>query len=91
MGKYLDELRALLSVIARSGFTISSKKATRARPGDKFLGNVIGSGSRRADPDKLEAILALRFSKTKRQVRQVLGLLGHFQDYIANFARIANH
>jgi hypothetical protein len=37
----------------------------------------------------VEAKLALRVPETKRQVRQVLGFFGHFQDCTADFARIA--
>jgi hypothetical protein len=73
-------------VIQRSGFTLSLRKARWARSEVKFLGHVIGCGNRRANSDKVEAIMSLRVPETKRQVRQVLGFFEHFQDYIAEFA-----
>jgi hypothetical protein len=87
--KHLADLREFFSVILRSGFTLSLKKSKWARSRIKFLGNIIGSGERRPDPDKVEAVKALRVPENKKQVRQILGLFGHFQDYIADYAKIA--
>jgi len=53
-----------------------------------LVGQVIRSGQRRADTDKVEAIRALRVPESKRQVRQVMGLFSHFREYINSFAEI---
>jgi len=44
---------------------------------------VIGSGKRRADPDKIEH---MKRPETKTQVRQVLGFFSWFREYIPDFA-----
>ena len=53
------------------------------------MGHLIGSGKRRADPDKVEAVKNMKVPKTKKQVRQVLGFFSYFRDYIPNFSAIA--
>jgi hypothetical protein len=75
-----------LEVIQTSGFTLNLSKCSFGQSEIKFVGHVIGSGKRRADPDKVESIKALRVPETKKQVRQILGLFGHFRDYIENYA-----
>jgi hypothetical protein len=87
--RHLMDLRKFLAVMAQSGFTLSLKKAKWAHPQVKFLGNIIGSGERKADPERVEAIKSLRVPETKKQLRQVLGLFGHFHDYIQDFAKVA--
>jgi hypothetical protein len=86
---HVSHLRQFLEVIRQSGFTLSLKKCNWAQPSVKFLGSIIGSGQRRADPDKVETVKNLRIPETKKQVRQILGFLGHFQEYIPEFAKLA--
>ena len=83
---HLSDLRRFLEVIQTSGFTLNLSKCSFGQSEIKFVGHVIGSGKRRADPDKVESIKALRVPETKKQVRQILGLFGHFRDYIENYA-----
>lgn len=87
---HLDDIRAFLTVVRRSGFTFSLAKARWARPQVTFLGHVIGSGERRPDPDKVAAVKDLRVPETKKQVRQVLGFFGHFAEYLEGYARLAH-
>ena len=42
----------------------------------KFVGHIIGSGKRRADPNKISSIHLLKEPETKKQLRQVLGFFG---------------
>jgi len=84
--KHLSDLRRFLDAIRASGFTLNLSKCTFGQGEIKFVGHVIGSGKRRADPDKVDSIKALRVPETKKQVRQILGLFGHFRDYIENYA-----
>jgi len=55
----------------------------------KFVGHIIGSGQRRADPDKISAMQDMTTPIDKKQVRQVLGFFSFFRDYIFNFAHVA--
>jgi len=87
--EHLQQLEQYFMVIRQSGLTLNLSKAQLAQSHIKFVGHVIGSGQRRADPDKVEAIRALRVPESKRQVRQVMGLFSHFREYINSFAEIA--
>ena len=58
--KRLSHLREFLEVIHQSGFTLGLKKCNWAQLSVKFLGSIIGSGQRRADPDKVGTIKNLR-------------------------------
>jgi hypothetical protein len=49
-------------------------------------GHLIGSETRRADPDKVASIQYLKVTETKTQVRQILGFFSWFRHYIPNFA-----
>ena len=46
----------------------------------------MGSGQRRADPDKVVAVKDMKVPETKTQVRQILGFFSWFRDYIPDFA-----
>jgi hypothetical protein len=87
--KHLDDLRTFLQTVLSSGITLNFKKSQFARSEIKFVGHIVGSGRRRADSDKVATIRDLRVPETKRQVRQILGLFGHFREYIRDFAKYA--
>ena len=61
-----------------------------ALPQIKFCGQIVGSGTRCIDPEKIAAALeAVTVPQTKKQVRQVMGLFNYFRDNIPNFANMA--
>ena len=64
-------------------------KCKFARSQCKFIGHVIGSGSRSPALDKVEAIRLLPEPTTKKLVRGFLGMVGFFRAYIPNFSYIA--
>jgi len=69
--------------------TLNLKKCSFAQHEVKFVGHIIGSGQRRADPDKLSTVNEMKPPENKKQVRQILGFFSFFRDYIPNFAAIA--
>ncbi len=87
--EHLDHLERYLKTIESSGLTLNLAKCKFGLPEVRFVGHVIGSGRRRADPAKVEAIQSLKPPETKRQVRQILGMFSYFQEYIPRYADIA--
>jgi len=69
--------------------TLKLKKCSFGLPEVKFCGQIVGSGTRRPDPEKVSAIYSLRVPETKRNVRQILGFFSYFRENIPNFAEIA--
>ena len=55
----------------------------------KFCGQVIGSGKRFADTEKVNVIKEMNAPKTKTEFRQILGFFSYFREYNDNFAVIA--
>ena len=86
---HMKHLEKFLQEIETSGFTLNLKKCTFALPKVKFVGHIIGSCQRRADPSKIKTMLDMTIPTDKRQVRQVLGFFSYFRDYIPNFSHIA--
>ena len=87
--QHLEHLAQFLQTIRKSGFTLKLKKCKFAQPEVKFCGQLVGSGTRRADPDKVSAIKDLKVPESKRQVRQILGFFSYFRENIPDFAAIA--
>jgi len=44
----------------------------------KFVGHIIGSGERRPDPDKENAVKDIKIPKNKKQFRKIIGLISYF-------------
>jgi len=87
--QHLCDLDRYLSEIRKSGMTLKLRKCRFALPEIKFCGQLLGSGQRRADPEKVAAIDAIKIPKTKKEVRQVMGFFNYFRDSIPHFAEIA--
>jgi hypothetical protein len=73
-------------VIKESDVTLSLKKCRFGKSRAKFCGQIVGSGTRQADPDKVAAVQNLLSPKTKTELRRILGSFNYFRDYIPNYA-----
>ena len=72
-----------------AGITLNLKKCQLAKHEVKFVGHIIGSETRRADPDMIQAVLALKVPNTKNQVKQIIGFFTHYREYMRNSTSIA--
>ena len=88
-GQHLLHIENYLSVIKEAGLTLGLAKCSFVKSEIKFVGQVIGSGKRRADSGKVDSIQALKEPETKKQLRQILGFFGFFRDYLPNYAQLA--
>jgi len=55
------------------------------------VGQIIGSGSRRADPYKTAIVENMPIPVNKKQVRQILGFFSYFREFMPDFAQQAYH
>ena len=87
--QHLADLDIFLSLMRKAGITLKLKKCRFALPEVRFCGQIVGSGIRRVDPEKVAAVDTIRVPETKKQVRQVLGFFNFFRDSIPHFAAVA--
>jgi RNase H-like domain found in reverse transcriptase/Reverse transcriptase (RNA-dependent DNA polymerase) len=83
---HLQHMERSLETIRTCGVTLKLCKCRFAKPEVKFVGQIIGSGRRRADPDKIAVVQRMRSPETKKQLRQALGFFSYFREYIDNYA-----
>ena len=69
--------------------TLNLKKCDFAKHEVRFVGQLIGSGQRRVDPDRLTAIKNMKVPQSKKQVRQIMGFFSYFREYIPNVSALA--
>ena len=86
---HLDHVEQFLQQIRKSGFTLNLKKCNFALSEVLFVGQIIGSGFRRADPDKMASVENMATPVNKKQVRQVLGFFSYFREFIPGFSQHA--
>ena len=82
-------LRKYLDAIRESGLTLNLGKCHWAQKEIVYVGHLVGGGKHRPDPAKLLPILELKPPETKKQLRQVLGVLGFYRSYISGFADLS--
>ena len=87
--EHLHHLDRFLRTIRDAGVTLSLKKCKWAQPQVKFCGEIIGSGKRYADPEKVKAIHDMKVPQTKTELRRILGFFSYFREHIRDFAAIA--
>jgi len=54
LSQYLKDLESFLQAISHAGTTLNSKKCEFPKGEVRFAGQLIGSGQRRVDPDRLK-------------------------------------
>jgi hypothetical protein len=87
--QHISHLREVLIRLRNAGLTVNVNKCEIAMPELRVLGHTIKDGTIGVDDGKVEAIRRLAIPTTKREVKQVLGLLGYYMKLIPNFAGIA--
>jgi Reverse transcriptase (RNA-dependent DNA polymerase) len=86
--EHLMHIDRTLQRVRESDITLTIKKSEFAKSEVKFCGQIIGSGRRRMDPDKIKAVMQIKWSDSKKEVRQILGLFGWFRQYLPNYAEV---
>jgi len=77
--KHLEDLGRFLTVIRNSGMTLKVRKCKFALPQVKFCGQIIGSGMRQPDPEKVAAVHAIKVPTTQREVGKLWDSLITFE------------
>ena len=83
---HLMHLEKFLNTMKTEGITLKLKKCRFAQHNVKFCGEIIGSGVRRPDPEKVSAIHDMAEPVTKKQLRGILGFFSYFRKHVDAFA-----
>ncbi|RMB92602.1 hypothetical protein DUI87_30911 [Hirundo rustica rustica] len=89
-GEREDDVRKesikLLNFLGLKGLKVSKAKLQFVEEEVKYLGHYLSKGEKRIDPERVKGILALPPPKNKRQIRQLLGLVGYCRQWIKNYS-----
>jgi len=87
--QHVFHVRQYLEVIRDAGLTLNLDKCEFGKPEVKLVGHIVGSGNRRADPQRTECMSNMTRPRTKRELRKFLGAMGYYREYIPQFANLA--
>ncbi len=88
--RYMEHLRAVLRSLRVAGLTANPRKCAIGRVEVRYLGFHLGHGQVRPQIDKTAAVAACPSPKTKKEVRQSLGLAGYYRRFIPNFSDLTS-
>lgn len=77
------------SIIKKSGLTLKIEKCRFAQPKVPFLGHIVGSGMITPDPVKTAYVQNIQPSKSKKEVKRILGFFSYFQSFLPQCAHLS--
>ena len=83
-----DKMFRLLGRFKTAKLTLKPEKCFFLRKEVTYLGHLISEKGVKPDPKKVEAVSQFPRPTTKKNVRQVLGLIGYYRKFIDRFAEI---
>ena len=86
---HLGHTREFLLIMRKTGMTLNLAKCEFGKAEVKFVGRLVGSGTHRADPQRLEGLAQMNPPRTKKELKKLLGAFGYYREYIPQFADIA--
>ncbi|XP_061920399.1 uncharacterized protein LOC133661276 [Entelurus aequoreus] len=88
--EHVQRVGAVLESLRRAGLTANPAKCAVGRREVQYLGYHLGEGQVRPQIDKTAAVAACPTPKTKKEVRQFLGLVGYYRRFIPRFADLTS-
>ncbi|XP_060126068.1 uncharacterized protein LOC132591460 [Zootoca vivipara] len=82
------DTKYLLMELAHKGHKVSPKKLQFCKQEVKYLGHILGVGTRSLATDRIEAVTKIPLPQTKRQLRGFLGMAGFCRSWIAGYAEL---
>ncbi|XP_056585423.1 uncharacterized protein LOC130406867 [Triplophysa dalaica] len=88
--RHMQHLRAVLASLRGAGLTANPKKCAVGRVEVRYLGFHLGHGEVRPQINKTAAIATAPRPKTKKEVRQFLGLAGYYRRFVPNYSDLTS-
>ncbi|XP_057183820.1 uncharacterized protein LOC130550384, partial [Triplophysa rosa] len=86
----MEHLKAVLRLLREAGLTANPKTCAIGRVEVKYLGFHLGHRRVRPQINKTAAIAACPRPKTKKEVRQFLGLAGYYRRFAPKYSELTN-
>ena len=86
-----EHLRFALQRLQQYGIKTKAKKCQLFKKEVHYLGRIVAADGYRLDPKNIQSVTELvkQKPKTLGEVRRLLGMVGYFRKYIANFSKKA--
>ncbi len=88
--RHMVHLREVLRALRGAGLTANPNKCAIGRVEVRYLGFHLGHGQVHPQIDKTAAIAACPRPKTKKEVRQFLGLAGYYRRFIPDYSELTS-
>ncbi|XP_068216703.1 uncharacterized protein [Palaemon carinicauda] len=85
---HVDRIRALFRAIADAGLVVNLSKCEFGKAEVIYLGHHVGQGKVLPKEKNIEAVLAFPTPKTRKNVRQFVGLAGYYRRFVPSFSEI---
>lgn len=86
---HLIRLRQVADRLKMANLTINVDKSHFCMAQISYLGYIVGNGTLRTDPSKVEAIMEFPVPLTVKQIRRFLGMTGWYRRFVANYADVS--
>ena len=87
--EHARKLKILLARLQNSGLTLQPGKCHFLQREIIYLGHILTSRGVKPDPGKIKAVKQFPVPKTKKNIKQFLGLVGYYRRFIQDMAKIA--
>lgn len=87
---HAEHLTEVLAILQTHNFFIKMSKCSFCCSTVDYLGHIITYGRLKADPTKIEAMVAWPTPKTVKQLWGFLGLTGYYRHFISGYAVLAS-
>ena len=86
---HMIHLEKVLKAFLESGMTLKLSKCKFCQSQVKFVGHMVGSGTRTVVQSKIDAIMAIPEPQTKKLLRSFLGMCNFYRAYVPNYSAVA--
>lgn len=86
ISQHVNRLRSYFKTLGEAGITLNIKKCEWAKPEVSFLGRTVGNELIKPDYKRIQAIKYMSNPKSRQELKSILGMLQHYNCFIANYA-----
>ena len=87
--EHANKLKKLLGRLQTAGLTLQPEKCHFLQKEIAYLGHVITQDGVEPDPQKIESVQKFPRPKTRKNIKQFVGLIGYYRRFIPGFAKSA--